>query len=83
MRLCILHGLRKLFGNFCIEELLKKGEDNKRPEETTGPVYLKKCYLKFANKDNITVLDSKYLYPIDWTVENYKKNGNTVILKIL
>ena len=64
---------KEAFWKFCIEELLKKGEDNKRPEETTGPVYLKKCYLKFANKDNITVLDSKYLYPIDWTVKNYKK----------
>ena len=54
------------FWKFCIDQLYKKGEDNKSPEETTGPIHLKTCYELFKNKKEITLLDSHNIYPIDW-----------------
>lgn len=50
------------------------------PESDTGPIFLTQCvkeYNKNNNKSNITLLNSNYFYPIDWTTQKgqkYRKN---------
>jgi mannosyltransferase OCH1-like enzyme len=39
------------------------------PEFDTGPELLKECIDTFSDKKAITLFESKYFYPIDWTTE--------------
>ena len=62
------------FWKFCIDRLLEKSGRNEGVEQTAGPVFLKKMYKEFIRlypeeKENIEVLPSNYLYPIDWHIQ--------------
>ena len=62
------------FWKFCIDKLIKKSGKKEDVESTAGPIFLKKAYEEFIKLSpeegkDITVLPSKYLYPINWSIQ--------------